>query len=667
MKIRTDFVTNSSSSSFVLEISIALKNGRYYAFSGRGSCGEGPRMDFHELNMSVSPRQLGTAQSIDALVDMLKNGVTDGNSWGNDGINDRIFDENNSRLEWARSNGHPSASSYEDALGFIDWVSGISDIDDIAKITVTGNEYNYKNYLRTYEYDRTTDTYTKKIFGGFITKDGGSGGDLRFSDDGLAIDPRTLVEFKFTENVEFLDFEGKRFVLTGFSASQKQKLGQEITSRGGSVIGSVSSLTYCLIVNENYGMSTSKYEKACDLRKSGSSIIIISGRTFKDLISKQQAAGKAIMAAAKTRAEISDKDWEVSRLPDGTLYIEGYSGENENIVIPEKLGDIPVTRIGNKAFFVDPKQKERAARLKKIKSIVIPEGVTSIGDAAFKGCAGLTSISIPAGVKSVGDDAFMNCRKLRSITIPDGVTSIGKQVFKNCSGLTSIELPRGIKFIGESAFESCEKLQSLTIPYGVTTVGNWGLSSCKALTSITIPDSVISIGDYAFEECRGLTSITIPDSVTSIGAWAFCSCEGLTSITIPDSVTSIGVFAFNDCTSLTSIKIPDGMTSIGGSPFCGCTGLTSITIPDGMTSIGGFAFDECTGLTSITIPDSVTSIGNGAFSGCCRLTSVTIPDSVTSIGWDVFERCVKITIVCSAGSCAEKYAKENNIPFTTTG
>ena len=110
-----------------------------------------------------------------------------------------------------------------------------------------------------------------------------------------------------------------------------------------------------------------------------------------------------------------------------------------------------------------------------VKKIVIEEGVTSIGNAAFSGCISLTNI-----------------------TIPDGVTSIGIMVFYNCTSLTSI-----------------------TIPDSVTSIGNSAFNSCTSLTSITIPDSVTRIGKYAFYDCSSLTSITIPDSVTSIGESVF--------------------------------------------------------------------------------------------------------------------------------------------------
>ena len=294
-----------------------------------------------------------------------------------------------------------------------------------------------------------------------------------------------------------------------------------------------------------------------------------------------------------------------------------------------------VTSIGNFAFY----------NCTSLTSVTIPDSVTSIGAWAFSGCASLTSVTIPDSVTSIDGDAFYNCASLASVTIPDSVTSIGVYAFYHCSSLTSVTIPDSVTSIGNSAFRHCTSLTSVTIPDSVTSIGDWAFSDCVSLTSVTIPDSVTSIGGDAFYNCTSLASVTIPDSVTSIGAYAFYDCTSLTSVTIPNSVTSIGWGAFSYCTSLTSVTILDSVTSIGGKAFCGCTSLTSVTIPGSVTSIGDSAFRYCSSLTSVTIPDSVTSIGGNAFCGCTSLTSVTIPDSVTSIGNFAFDGCTSLTSV----------------------
>ena len=280
-----------------------------------------------------------------------------------------------------------------------------------------------------------------------------------------------------------------------------------------------------------------------------------------------------------------------------------------------------------------------------IKSVIIGNGVTSIGDYVFEGCENLTSVTIPNTVISIGDDAFDCCTSLTNVTIPDRVTSIGNEAFYYCKSLTSVTIPDSVTSIGSYAFCGCKSLTSVSIGNGVTNIYSFAFVDCTSLTSVTIPDSVTSIGSYAFDGCTSLTSITIPDSVTSIGDRAFYYCTSLTSVTIPNSVTSIRDSTFKNCTSLTSVTIPDSVTSIDNYAFYSCWDLTSVTIPDSVTNIGDDAFGNCTSLTSVTIPDSVTNIGDDAFKGCMSLTSVTIPDSVTSIGYATFEGCKRLTSV----------------------
>ncbi len=107
----------------------------------------------------------------------------------------------------------------------------------------------------------------------------------------------------------------------------------------------------------------------------------------------------------------------------------------------------------------------------KVKKIVIEDGVTSIGDHAFRSCNNLTSITIPDSVTSIGDAAFRSCSSLTSITLPDSVTSIGDYAFGFCVGLSSITIPDGVTSIGYDAFYACSSLSSITIPDNVTSIG----------------------------------------------------------------------------------------------------------------------------------------------------------------------------------------------------
>ena len=300
-----------------------------------------------------------------------------------------------------------------------------------------------------------------------------------------------------------------------------------------------------------------------------------------------------------------------------------------------------------------------------------------------------TDYTIIDGTRIIAGYAFNDCTSLKSVIIPDSVTSIGSGAFSGCTGLKRVEIPNSVTSIGHWAFDDCASLIDITIPNSVTDVGERAFYRCTNLTTVTIGNSVTSIGRYAFEKCTSLVTIEvsknnkdyasfdgvlfcknktklikypagktdrtyeIPDSVTYIGIGTFEDCLNLASITIPNSVISIGVYAFAYSPNLTSVEIPNSVTSIGDGAFYWCTSLTSVTIPDGVTDISERAFSNCKSLTNVTIGNSVTSIGDDAFYYCENLTSITISNSVTSIGKSAFDSCTSLKDVYYTGSQSE--------------
>ena len=212
--------------------------------------------------------------------------------------------------------------------------------------------------------------------------------------------------------------------------------------------------------------------------------------------------------------------------------------------------------------------------------------LTIYGEGAMKNCYGtspwysqrasIKTVVIENGVTSIGEYAFYICSSLSSITIPDSVTSIGQAAFSRCSSLTSVAIPDSVTSIAYGVFESCSSLTSVAIPDSVTSIGKWAFYGCSSLTMITIPDSVTSIEYQAFAGCSSLTSITIPDGVTTIEKYMFQGCSNLTSITIPNSVTSIGEGVFFECSSLAEITIPNSVSSVGESAFEKCVSLIDV-------------------------------------------------------------------------------------------
>ena len=238
-----------------------------------------------------------------------------------------------------------------------------------------------------------------------------------------------------------------------------------------------------------------------------------------------------------------------------SLYIQGE--EVTNLEIPEG-----VTSIGRYAF----------AGCSGLTSVIISESVTSIGEDAFYNCLGIKSMNYLGTISQwyamefenydsnpvhFAHSLYIQGVEITNLVIPEGMTSIGDWLFSGCRGLTSVTLPRTLTSIGNGTFYECSGLTGeFVIPEGVTSIGKSTFSGCRGLTNVVIPEGVTSIGDNAFYNCKGLSGeFVIPEGVISIGIQSFSGCSGLTSVTLPSTLTSIGAYAFSDCSNLTSLTI----------------------------------------------------------------------------------------------------------------
>ncbi len=364
-------------------------------------------------------------------------------------------------------------------------------------------------------------------------------------------------------------------------------------------------------------------------------------------------------------------------------------------------------------------------------TVIISDGVTSIGESAFKDCKNLKELTVPVTVNCVVSDqnpVFEGCSNLEKITfvgngawhtyelsniytpwqlskstlttvsISEGVTSLEESAFKGCTSLKELTVPANIDCVVSTenpVFEGCTNIEKITF------VGNgawhsrntsdyeytpWQLSK-SSLTTVIISDNLTSIGEFAFSGCRSLSSVTIGKSVSAFGSSTFKDCISLTSIVVDEAnenLCSVDNIIFSkDMTSIimypisktdATYEIPKSVISIGDYAFKDCISLKYITIPDHIKSIGASAFENCTELASVEILGSETTLGTYAFVNCSGLKELLVPVSVdcaVSEKYPAFSGCTnidKITFTKGTGIWHQyDEADYENTPWHITG
>lgn len=274
----------------------------------------------------------------------------------------------------------------------------------------------------------------------------------------------------------------------------------------------------------------------------------------------------------------------------------------------------------------------------------------------------------------VADQPWVMSRpNIHSIVIEDGVTSIGQHAFSSNSYVTSVSIGTGVSNIDMWAFEDCTSLQTISIPGNVQTIQQKAFEGCTGLNTITLNEGLTTIIQSAFKDCSSLTSITIPASVTTIGTNPFDGCSSLATITVAAGNTTF-TSPNNNClinntthtliTGTSVIPSDAGITKIDDSAFYGRTDLTgSITIPEGVTEIKTKAFNGCTGLTAVTLPNILRKIYSSAFDGCTNLSSVTFGTNIDEISMDAFRNTALTEVEIPCNPYISPYG---SFPSTTT-
>ncbi len=182
----------------------------------------------------------------------------------------------------------------------------------------------------------------------------------------------------------------------------------------------------------------------------------------------------------------------------------------------------------------------------QIYSVEIGEGVTSIGDNAFRGIetayTNLNSVTISTTVTSVGAYAFYKTG-LVGVAFPSSVKTIGASAFYVCPNLTSIDFGSGVETIGDNAFYGCTSLKFVDVPSTVRSVGSGVFAQCQALLQVRfMANDKITIGDDLLNSCWYLSFVSLPNGITSVPAGTFYGCKSLAYLYLPGTITEFGEY-----------------------------------------------------------------------------------------------------------------------------
>ena len=332
-----------------------------------------------------------------------------------------------------------------------------------------------------------------------------------------------------------------------------------------------------------------------------------------------------------------------------------------SVIIPEG-----VTTIGNSAF----------SGCHELIDVTIPSTMKSFGNCAFSNCSFLTNVHITdlaawcqiscnAGKGSnpltTATHLFLNGSEVTNLVVPSGVTSIGQCAFEGWNGLKKLTIPATVTEVGEGAFGACTALTELTCGANIEQAA---FSGCTSLTKVTLLEGVAEISEFAFWECENLTDIAVPASLTKVGignGTAFGNCKSITNIYVTDLAawclrtyqlkglwSSDGPFhLFMNGQEVKDLVVPNGMTTLSSSAFSSFASLTSVKIPATITSIGAGAFSGCTGLEEVHSEISEPfSIGSNVFSSETYAKTLYVPYGTKALyedtnGWKDFKNIIE--------------------------
>ncbi len=425
-------------------------------------------------------------------------------------------------------------------------------------------------------------------------------------------------------------------------------------------------------------------------------------------------------------------------LPEGICSIGAHAFSDtalEQIILPSTVrslgpyafSDCPVLQEIVLNDGLDRIPKGAFCRSMMIGEIVLPESVKVIEPQAFAFCQSLKSVNLPSGLQMIPDFCFYDTH-LQQAVVPEGVTYIGDHAFRTGeytgSCLETVQLPEGLEYLGNCAFYGgifqevslpgslkavgkevfrAAEVKTVTLAEGLRRIGEGMFRYCRYLEDLALPDTVTWIDDMAFGDCYGLKSVRLPKGPVTISGNPFAECPALKTVSlqenhpnlrlegnllldlgaqrvvawlplaeeprcaVPEGIRTIGANAFEEVQQIKEVVLPGSLRVVEEEAFAGSS-LAAVHLPEGLEEIGDAAFSD-TELLEIVLPDSLRKIGSCALASS-KISQVTVPASVTEIGADAFAdirdvtlpdtfRCYTLTLDDYGGTISVYYPKED--------
>ena len=280
--------------------------------------------------------------------------------------------------------------------------------------------------------------------------------------------------------------------------------------------------------------------------------------------------------------------------------------------------------------------------------------------------------------------------QIKKIEVDDGVTYIGNNAFRNMENLGIAELADSVTEIGSYAFENCKNLISIQFPANVKVIGLDALKNTAWLTEQREKSKLVIVNHLLVDGATAAGDVIIPDGVTAIAERAFCNSE-ITTVVLPESLETIHTEAFAMCGTLKELYIPAGVKEIGDAPGFLCSKLakisvdsanknyravddvlytkdmktliqypigkkqTSFSVPEGVETLGAYSLEDAN-FQKFTLPDSLRRIERNACYSLGAVGSLVIPEYLEELAPNAIADCStmdEITILnpnCKIGS-----------------